>query len=50
MNVSKNWLGASPEEVVKSLIAFAHSSDLFSSDQLLVEQYAHAKVGWCVLW
>lgn len=47
MNVSKDWLGAPPEEVVKSSIAFAHSSDLLSNDRQLVEQYAQKWVGVC---
>ena len=45
MNVSRDWLGAPPEDVAKSLLGFAHSSDLLSNDRQLLDKYAQKWVG-----
>ena len=47
MNVSRDWLGASPEDVAKSLLDFDQSSDLLLSDRRLVDKYAQKWVGMC---
>ena len=47
MNVSRDWLGAPPEDVAKSLLDFAQSSDLLSNDRQLVDKYAQKWVGVC---
>ena len=50
MNVSRDWLGAPPEDVARSLLDFAQSSDLLSNDRQLVDKYAQKWVGVIVLW
>ena len=47
MNTDSDWLGAPPEEIAKSLLDFAQSSELLSNDQLLVKKYAQKWVGVC---
>ena len=47
MDASRDWLGASPEDVAKSLHDFAQSSDLLSKDRQLVKRYAQKWVGVC---
>ena len=47
VNASRDWLGASPEDVAKSLLDFAKSSDLLSKDRRLVDRYAQKWVGVC---
>ena len=47
MDASRDWLGASPEDVAKSLLNFAQSSDLLSNDRHLLKRYAQKWVGVC---
>ena len=47
MNASHDWLGARPEDVARSLVDFAQSSDLLSNDRQLVDKYAQKWVGVC---
>ena len=47
IDASRDWLGASPEDVAKSLNDFARSSDLLSKDRQLVKRYAQKWVGVC---
>ena len=47
VNASRDWLGTSPENVAKSLLDFAKSSDLLSKDRRLVDRYAQKWVGVC---
>lgn len=47
MDASREWLGASAEEVAESLCEFTESSALLSSDPELVDKYALKWVGVC---
>ena len=47
MDASRDWLGASPEDVAKSLLDFTQSSERLSNDWHLVKKYAQKWVGVC---